>query len=84
MSQFHHIYGDPNLTVASATIVAKHRSESKEERLGDARIASAWMSDSTTLRTSHYKVKVKSSMARSLPVENLLPQNVGSIINYLQ
>ena len=23
--------------------------------------------------------KVKSSMARSLPVENLLPQNVGSI-----
>ena len=26
----------------------------------------------------------KSSMARSLPVENLLPQNVGSIINYLQ
>ena len=30
------------------------------------------------------KVKVKSSMARSLPVENLLPQNVGSIINYLE
>ena len=30
------------------------------------------------------KTKVKSSMARSLPVENLLPQNVGSIINYLQ
>ena len=30
------------------------------------------------------KVKVKSSMARSLPVENLLSQNVGSIINYLQ
>ena len=30
------------------------------------------------------KVKVKSSMARSLPVENLLPHNVGSIINYLQ
>ena len=28
--------------------------------------------------------KVKSSMARSLPVENLLPQKVGSIINYLQ
>ena len=28
--------------------------------------------------------KVKSSMARSLPVENILPQNVGSIINYLQ
>ena len=27
--------------------------------------------------------KVKSSMATSLPVENLLPQNVGSIINYL-
>ena len=26
------------------------------------------------------KVKVKSSMARSLPVENLLPQNVGSIL----
>ena len=25
------------------------------------------------------KVKVKSSMAKSLPVENLLPQNVGSI-----
>ena len=30
------------------------------------------------------KVKVKSSMARSLPVENLLPQKLGSIINYLQ
>ena len=28
--------------------------------------------------------KVKSSIARNLPVENLLPQNVGSIINYLQ
>ena len=28
--------------------------------------------------------KVESSMARSLPVENLLPQNVGSIISYLQ
>ena len=28
--------------------------------------------------------KVKSSMARTLPVENLRPQNVGSIINYLQ
>ena len=28
--------------------------------------------------------KVKSSMAKSLPVENLLPQNVGSIINYLR
>ena len=32
----------------------------------------------------HGDKKVKSSMARSLPVENLLPQNVGSIINYLQ
>ena len=30
------------------------------------------------------KGKVKSSMAKNLPVENLLPQNVGSIINYLQ
>ena len=30
------------------------------------------------------KSKVKSSMARSLPEENLLPQNVGSIINYSQ
>ena len=29
-------------------------------------------------------LKVMSSMARSLPVENLLPQNVGSVINYLQ
>ena len=29
-------------------------------------------------------LKVKSSMARSLPVENLLPQKVGSIINYFQ
>ena len=28
--------------------------------------------------------KVKSSMDRSLPVENLLAQNVWSIINYLQ
>ena len=30
------------------------------------------------------KKKVTSSMAKSLAVENLLPQNVGSIINYLQ
>ena len=30
------------------------------------------------------KVMVKSSMAKSLPVENLLPQNAGSIINYLR
>ena len=29
-------------------------------------------------------VKVKSSITRSLPVENLLPQNVGSINNDLQ
>ena len=29
-------------------------------------------------------VMVKVSMARCLPVENLLPENVGSIINYLQ
>ena len=28
--------------------------------------------------------KVEAYMARSLPVENLLKQNVGSIINYLQ
>ena len=32
----------------------------------------------------HLKVKVKSSMAKSLPVENLLPQNVGLNIKYLQ
>ena len=32
----------------------------------------------------HTTVKVKSSMARSLPVEDLLPQKVGSIINYFQ
>ena len=30
------------------------------------------------------KVKVQSPMAKSLPVENLLPPIVGSIINYLQ
>ena len=30
------------------------------------------------------KKRVKSSMTRRLTVENLLPQNVGSIINYLQ
>ena len=29
--------------------------------------------------TNSVKINVKSSMARSLPVENLLPQNVGSI-----
>ena len=34
--------------------------------------------------SSKQQKKVKSSMAKSLPVENLLPQNVGSIINYLQ
>ena len=31
-----------------------------------------------------YLKKEKSSMTRSLPVENLLPQNVESIINYFQ
>ena len=31
---------------------------------------------------SHWVKKVKSSMARSPPVENLLPQNVVSIINW--
>ena len=35
------------------------------------------------LEMYHMK-NVKSSMARSPPVEYLLPQNVGSIINYLQ
>ena len=29
-------------------------------------------------------VKLKSAMARSLPVENLLPQNVWLIINHFQ
>ena len=38
----------------------------------------------SSLTGHHVKGKVKSSMARSLPVENQLPQNVGSIINYLQ
>ena len=36
------------------------------------------------VKNEFVKKKVKSSMAKSLPVENLLPQNVGSIINYLQ
>ena len=36
------------------------------------------------LDSRRFGEKVKSSMARSLPEENLLPQNVGSIINYLQ
>ena len=44
-------------------------------------LATLWVS---LYKGEWYKVKVKSSMARSLPVENLLPQNVGSIINYLQ
>ena len=40
---------------------------------------------STILTVIFFKLKkVKSSTARSLPVENLLSQNVGSIINYLQ
>ena len=34
-------------------------------------------------RNQRQDQKVKSSMARCLPVENLPPQNVGSIINYL-
>ena len=38
----------------------------------------------THMHTTDQAVKVKSSMGRSLPVENLLPQNVGLIINYLQ
>ena len=37
-----------------------------------------------TVGPSQTLVKVKSSMARSLPVENLPPHNAGSIINYLQ
>ena len=41
------------------------------------------MLNSLLLSKEVKKVKVKSSMAKSLPVENLLPQNVGSIINYL-
>ena len=43
--------------------------------------------DAGALVTCYFRkwfIKVKSSMAMSLPVENLLPQNVGSIINYLQ
>ena len=35
-------------------------------------------------RKSWYIKNVKSTSAKSIPVENLLPQNVGSIINYLQ
>ena len=35
-------------------------------------------------RLQYVVVKVPSSIARSHPVENLLPQNVGLIINYLQ
>ena len=42
------------------------------------------MSLPVTIIVCGLKVKVKSLMARSLPVENLLPQNVGSIMNYLQ
>ena len=38
----------------------------------------------TILKIYVFIKKVKSSMARSLPVENLLPQNVSSIMNYLQ
>ena len=38
----------------------------------------------TPFNESKIGKKVKSYMARSLPVENLLPQNVESIINYLQ
>ena len=42
------------------------------------------MSNQQLPTTDQQRVKVESSMAKSLPVENLLPQNVGSIINYLQ
>ena len=38
----------------------------------------------STVRYNNKKIMVKSFVVRSLPVENLLPQNVGSIINYLQ
>ena len=38
----------------------------------------------TRASSASQKEKVKSSMARSLPVENLLPQNVGRNINYFQ
>ena len=34
--------------------------------------------------TSQLEVKEKSSVARNLPVGNLLPQNVGSSINCMQ
>ena len=46
---------------------------------------SRWVQNNTTLITiiSLY-MQVKSAMARGLPVENLLPQNVGSNTIYLQ
>ena len=50
-------------------------------RLEQAQLISVWKNTSSP---ENSKVKVKSSMARSLPVENQLPQNVSSIINYLQ
>ena len=51
-------------------------------------IVSSWLW-STATRSSPFGnfstlKKVKSSMAKSLAVENLLPQNVASIINYSQ
>ena len=43
-----------------------------------------WNKRSCLTTLLDFYAQVKSSMAKSLPVENLLPQNVGSIINYLQ
>ena len=44
-------------------------------------VFSSW----TFLTACHNRIKnIKSSMARRIPVENLLRQNVGSIINCLQ
>ena len=47
-------------------------------------VGNCWFKKNDVYKYTWLRKKVKSSIARSLPVYNLLPQNAGSIINYLQ
>ena len=57
------------------TLCSQHRNPDLDNRIYECLLTSM---------TAMQLEDVNSSMARSFPLENLLPQNVGSIINYLQ
>ena len=67
------------IKINNMIIIVKRGRQCKAERNSDIHPISP-----NTPASQYKPIKVKSSMAKSLPVENLLPQNVGSIINYLQ